>query len=337
MELVVGALRRLAPAGARALIYEERSDRLDAALAGAGANVSRWNRRALAGRPASARPPSGPFDLLFLRLPRSKAELEMSAHMMAGVGAPDARLLLYGAKDEGIGSAPGRVDDLFPTGSALAVGGHCRVWSLARAGGTAAVRPHLDDWLLTFDPEIAGIGDSWASYPGVFAHGEVDAGTRMLAEALTRAPAVERVLDFGCGTGLLGALQRSDVPEACLDLLDVDAVALAAARRNVPGAGTLLADGADDLVGPYDRIVTNPSIHDGKAETTAVVEDLLRAAPRLMTKKGSLWMVLQKRFAPEPLLAAVFRQVQVRAEDRLFRVWEGRRPIRTHGEPNDRA
>ncbi len=328
-ELAIRGLRSLSPAGKRALVYEERSAALDDALRASGATVERWNRRALGGRPAGVEPPPGPFDLVFLRLPRSKAELEMAAHMTAAVAVPEARLLLYGAKDEGIGSAPRRLDEVFPSATTLAVGGHCRVWSLQRGDPPTLLRPRLEDWALELDPGLPGLPDRWISYPGVFAHGGVDQGTLLLARALSAAPPAARVLDFGCGTGLLGALQRTDLPGSQVDLLDVDAVALAAARANVPDAQLVLGDGLA-AVGDaeYDRIVTNPSIHDGKSETRAVVERLVRAAPHVLTKKGSLWMVLQKRFAPERLLAESFRDVDVRSDDPVFRVWEARRPFK---------
>ena len=232
---------------------------------------------------------------------------------------------MYGAKDEGIGSARARVARTFPTGSTLAVGGHCRIWSFGREGGEPNPRARLSDWISTFDPGLPGLSSEWVSYPGVFAHGEVDAGTRLLAESLLAAPPVERVLDFGCGSGVLGGLELAG-GASHVDLLDVDTVALAAAGQNVPAAHALLHDGLPAAVDPpYDRIVTNPAIHAGKAETRSIVERLVLDAPQVLTRKGSLWMVIQKRFKPGSLLAESFRDVQLRAETPVFGVWEARR------------
>ena len=46
----------------------------------------------------------------------------------------------------------------------------------------------------------------------------------------------ERVLDFACGSGLLGAWVTAREPTVSVDFLDVDAVALEAVEANVPGA-----------------------------------------------------------------------------------------------------
>ena len=330
-ELAADVVARLEPAGQtagrRALVVEERFPGPQTALESAGAEVFVWNRRAFGGRPAGIRPPSGPFDLVFLRMPRSKAELEMTAHMVAAVASPEARLLLYGAKDEGIGSAPGRIEGIWGSREALGIGGHCRVWSLRRER-EVPLRGEPDDWVDHFDPGLKGLSASWLSYPGVFAFGELDAGTRLLADALPAGPEDGSVLDFGCGVGLLGALQQVSASSVAVDLLDVDAFAVAAARENVPDANAILGDGLGAVSGrTYDRIVTNPPIHRGKSETLDIMARLIDGAPAVLTKRGSLWLVTQKRFPAGRLLEERFRQVWIRAEDPVFRVWEGRRPI----------
>ena len=141
---------------------------------------------------------------------------------------------------------------------------------------------------------------------------------------------MESVLDFGAGTGILAALER--MRGASVTCLDVDAIALRAAGTNVPDAMLILGDGLGPAVpgngAPrYERIVTNPPIHLGKAESLDAVGQLVTLAPEVVRKRGSLWMVIQRRFAVGPMLRECFRQVDVRTEDDVFRVWEARRPI----------
>jgi len=337
-ELAAKAVRRVRPSGLATLLVGERQEAPAEALAAEGAIVTRWDRRVYGGRPASARPSPGPYDLILLRLPRSKPELDMTAQMLTGVAAPGANLLLYGAKDEGIGSAPARLEGHFVSGGALEIGGHCRVWRLQpRAKPEVPARTELTDWALHFDPGIGGLSVDWVSYPGVFAHGDLDAGTRLLAESLEKVQGVRRVLDFGTGTGVLGALHQAAVDHAEVDLLDSDAIALEACRRNVPGANVLLGEGLSGVEGrTYDRIVTNPPIHLGKAETLDIVSELISEAPGVLSKRGSLWLVIQKRFALAQPLGESFRDVDVRAEDATFRVWEAARPVHRRGVPRGR-
>ena len=150
-ELAAKAVRRMDPVRASALVVEDRMTVPDAALESYGATVHRWNRRGFAGRSASPSPPAGPFDLALLRLPRSKSELEMSAHQIAAEMVRGGRMLVYGAKDEGIGSAPGRIDSIFESPESIEIGGHCRVWSL-RLRDDAEPRASLDDWAHALAP-----------------------------------------------------------------------------------------------------------------------------------------------------------------------------------------
>lgn len=50
-----------------------------------------------------------------------------------------------------------------------------------------------------------------------------------------------RALDFCSGSGVIGAAIQAQLPAARLTLLDADAVALVAARSNVPGAAVILS------------------------------------------------------------------------------------------------
>ena len=55
--------------------------------------------------------------------------------------------------------------------------------------------------------------------PGVFSHGRLDAGTRALLEVMRRFPvAGRRVLDFACGSGVIGAFLSALEPTARVGL-----------------------------------------------------------------------------------------------------------------------
>ena len=118
----------------------------------------------------------------------------------------------------------------------------------------------------------------------LFSSYEVDLGTRLLLKAVARDPALERarrILDAGCGTGVIGLALAKAFPEAELVLRDRDSLAVAFAERNrvanklrgrtawtdpetgerrTPVAAPraelgLLADGLEG--GPYDYVLSN--------------------------------------------------------------------------------
>jgi len=310
-----------------ALVMEDTLPDVGSALQCRGMAVSRWNRRALDGLEATPWPAEGTFHLAALRLPRSKEELAMALHAAASVLFPGGTMLVYGAKDEGIGSAMTLLSSLFDESETLAVGGHCRVLMAIRKEDLGEVRGNLGSWRTVVDPNYAELGEAWVSYPGVFAHRRLDPGTRLLLDALPPLPPGASVLDYGCGSGVVGGVAAKRGEGLRLELLDVDALALYAARENVPGSNLLLSDGLPAVGGgAYDAILSNPPFHRGKEADPEMIRVLIRGASSLLAPRGMLVFVTQRRMPVERDMRERFRDVAIVAEDSAYRVWQGRIP-----------
>ena len=305
------------------LVMLEPGPEVATAVREAGGQVRSWHRFAREGRSASAWIPAGPFGAATLRLPKAKDELDMAVHAAASVLEVGAPLWVYGANDEGAGSAGRVIEPLMGPARTVGSGGRCRVLEAVRPRDGPSPRGTLDDWRRSTSLEFPGGPREWISYPGIFAHGRLDPGTRALLEAMRTFPlAGRRVLDFACGSGVIGAFLSALEPTARLDLLDVDTVALAAAGENVSGARLILSDGFDALVRErYDLIVSNPPYHEGKAQSGKVVERLVRGAPGHLVTGGSLMLVTQRRFPLAALMKSTFKAVEVSLDAGPHRVW----------------
>lgn len=359
--LVLKHLDLLDPPGPVLVLQDPRPD-VATALEARGRRVVRWQRRAFGGRPASPWPPPADeggeghdgYGAAFLRLPSGKDELEMAVHAAVHRLRPGAPLFVYGAKDEGAASAPGRMEPVLERVGTVATGGRCRLlegWRTRDPAGPPHLRAGLSAWRIETSPPLLDMPwDRWVTYPGLFAAGRLDEGTALLVETLEgQAGPAEgdpppRLLDFGCGDGVLAAVMRSWRPELSCDLLDVDAVSLAAAEENLSagpvgttGGATgeirlVLGDGLDAVRGrEYDLIVANPPYHEGKAETTDEVQALALHAPTVLRAGGMLWMVVQRRMPAEPWLRTSFRDVEAVADRGAFRVWRVRQPVPAGG------
>lgn len=254
----------------------------------------------------------------------------MTLHAAASVLSEPGTVVVYGANDEGIRSADEILEPLIPDLATVATGGRCRILAgtAVPPGGASCIEGDLADWKEVVSLGSPPLPSRWVSYPGVFAHGRLDEGTRLLLSSLPSLPENASVLDYGCGSGIVGWTVAQACPGAALVLLDTDAIALEAARENLPGAEILLRDGLPRAVSfDLDMVVSNPPFHRGKAEDPAMLVGLIDGAAGLLDKRGCLVFVAQKRMALQADLARRFRQVEVLGEDSTFRVWRGDRPV----------
>ena len=320
-----------------ALLLGDPAPHLALALQDSGYEVTCWHRFLTPGQLCTAWPPPGRFDEVWVRMPRSSREAAMLLHAAAARVEDGAPIHLYGAGDEGIRSAARH----FPAGTAAPraaiIKRRCRVLVAVRQSAP----PHPDglgSWKHE-TPVDRGAGErAWTFYPGVFAHGRLDPATALLIGCLPTVTAADRVLDFGAGTGLIGAAVLERGGGAEVHLLEPDAISLEAAARNVPGAVPVHGRDLSAVSGPFDLIVSNPPIHRGKAQSLHTVEALIRDAPAVLTKGGTLLLVAQRRLPIGRLLERSLGRVLAVADQGPFRVWSGSATgsSRSSAPPGDR-
>ena len=295
---------------------------LPSALRERGADCVVWNRRLVEGMAATPWPPQGPFDLALVRLPKARDEQAMTIHAATSVLLHGGRLIAYGGNDEGIRSVAPMLKEIATQVATIDARGHGRVLAARRAGSAGALRAALAAWRTVSRLEIAGVVRDWVSYPGCFAAGRVDEGTALLLSVLPPLAPDARVLDYGCGTGVIAAAALSLEPGLRVDALDNDALALEAVRENVPRArrvlGTRVADaGRRD----YHAILSNPPLHQGIAEDRGPLERLVSDAAAHLVPNGCLQLVVQRRVALDRLLTRHFPKAEAVAQTGKYCVW----------------
>lgn len=136
---------------------------------------------------------------------------------------------------------------------------------------------------------------------GVFARGRLDSGTAVLFRE-TEPPVGGRVLDLGCGYGVIGLAAAVASPAVSVTAVDVNERAVLLARENAAALGVaaryVAAVPADvDPAAAYDEIWSNPPIRIGKE---ALHELLLTWLPRL-APGGRAVMVVGKNLGADSL------------------------------------
>ncbi|SDS86443.1 class I SAM-dependent methyltransferase [Pseudomonas oryzae] len=268
--------------------------------------------------------PDAPFGGAVLFLPKSR---ELTDYLLAALAArlPGAPLWLVGEKRAGIERAARQLQP-FGRPRKLDSARHCQLWQVTVDHAPAA--PQLEALARRYPLASADGELQVVSLPGVFSHGRLDVGSRLLLEHLDGLPE-GAVLDFGCGAGVLGAALLRRYPASRLHLLDVDAFALASSRLTLAAnglageviAGRGIADAPHDLA----AIVSNPPFHQGVHTDYQATEQLLRDAALHLRPGGELRLVANSFLRYAPLIEQHLGPCTVLAERDGFRIYSARR------------
>ncbi|WP_424409806.1 16S rRNA (guanine(1207)-N(2))-methyltransferase RsmC [Pasteurella sp. PK-2025] len=185
--------------------------------------------------------------------------------------------------------------------------------------------PHfvLEDYWKTYQhPKLKGL--TVYSLPGVFSANELDVGTDLLLSTLNQ-PLRGKVLDLGCGAGVIGSYIKQQYPKADVLMSDIHAMAIASATRtlaeNQLEARVVASDVFSHIEGKFDLIISNPPFHDGIDTAYRAVSELICQAKWHLAQGGEL-RIVANAFLPYPdLLDKHFGHHQVLAKSNKFKVY----------------
>lgn len=170
---------------------------------------------------------------------------------------------------------------------------------------------------------------SISALPAVFSSAELDGGTKLLLSTFQPSDALRgKVLDLGCGAGVIGAMLKQQHPNIALTMSDIHAMALASAQRTLADNGlqgeVIASDVFSEISGRFDLIVSNPPFHDGIDTAYRAVEDLIAQAEKHLNLGGEL-RIVANAFLPYPdLLDKAFGKHEVLAKTGKFKVYSAR-------------
>ncbi|WP_224317972.1 methyltransferase [Streptomyces olivaceus] len=269
-------------------------------------------------------PPPERVDVLLVRVPKSLALLE------------DQLLRLAPALHEGtVVVGTGMVKEIHtstlrlferivgPTRTSLAV----KKARLIFAEPDLALRRPASPWPLAYRlPDDVGrlSGRTVVNHAGVFCADRLDVGTRFFLGHLPDAGA-RRVVDLGCGNGVVGTAVALADPGAEVLFTDESFQAVASAQETyrVNGAaGHAEFRVGDGLAGvpdaSVDLVLNNPPFHSHQATTDATAWRMFTGARRVLRPGGELWVVGNRHLEYHVQLRRLFGNSRVVAGDRKF-------------------
>lgn len=268
--------------------------------------------------------PDVEFDRAVLFLPKSR---ELTDYLLNALAARlDGRTLyLVGEKRAGIERAAKQLA-AFGQPRKLDNARHCQLWQVQV--NQAPKAPDLQALAQPFSLALADGPLQVVSLPGVFSHGRLDRGSALLLEHLEDIPP-GRLLDFGCGAGIIGAALKRRYPQSEVMLLDVDAFAVQSSRMTLAANGlnaeVISGDGIDAAPGQLTAIISNPPFHQGVHTHYLASETLIERAAQHLSPGGEMRLVANAFLRYPPLIEAHLGHCQTLASAEGFRIYRARR------------
>lgn len=264
------------------------------------------------------------IDVLVVRVPKSLALLEDQLHRLAPRLHQDSVVVGTGKVTEIHTSTLALFEQLVGlTRTSLAVRKARLIFSTPVGQPTEAVEPGAPEnpWPLRYqlpvDKHLGAVaGRTVVNYAGVFCADRLDIGTRFMLENLPVRSGTERVVDLGCGNGVLGLAAALANPAAELTFLDESFPAIASARatfaENVPveqyeRAEFLAGDALAELPNAsVDLVLNNPPFHTHRATSDETAWRMFTGARRVLRPGGELWVVANRHLGYHGKLRRVF-------------------------------
>lgn len=271
--------------------------------------------------------PEDHFTQVAFRVAKEKPVTHHIINQAARLLAPGGRLLLSGAKNEGIKSYAKSAATLLQTSATISKEGTVYLAVIEK------VRYCRDDLLddknyTQLRPAVTTADTTFYSKPGIFGWNKIDQGSLLLTKTLPDffnlfATPPTTILDLGCGYGLLSVMASQWVT-ATFVATDNNAAAVVSCKKNFSNfgiAGEVIADDcARNISQKFTAVLCHPPFHRGFDTEGQLTEDFIQAAS-VHLKAGGMALFVANQFVPLESVGAKYFSTATRiAEDKSFKV-----------------
>ncbi len=317
-----------APGGTRPIVYGDSYRSQLATLANLDHNGIEHDRVTLL---ASLDPLPDRIDVLVVKVPRTLALLELQLARLAPRLHEDSVVVGAGMTKHVHTSTIEAFERLIgPTHTSLARKKARLIHSRRDPALPAPPEPTTHTYLAEPDGIVVH------HHAGVFASERLDIGTRFFLEQLPDTGAgTLRVVDLGCGNGVVGVVVAQQNPDAEVVFVDESFLAVESARctaaANLPADASVefvVGDGLRWAAGrqPMDRasvdlVFNNPPFHEDHALSDATAWQMFTDAHMALRSGGQLWVVGNRHLAYHAKLTRIFGNCEVIASNSKFVVY----------------
>lgn len=266
-------------------------------------------------------------DIVLLKLPGNHSYLQYILQQLADVVTPSTVILASAKAKDITRNVMAQFEHILgPTTASLTVK-KCRLIQCQFAP-KQVTRHHIEfpfRWPLENSPFTL------VNHANVFSREKLDQGARFLLNHLPVLETDKRVIDLGCGNGVLGLRLLSQNPQIQLVFCDESYMAVQSAKEtvtlNLPHLLAQCEFMVDDCLGQQaersaDLVICNPPFHQQQAVTSHIANQMFNDAKRVLQQGGKLRIVANRHLGYREQLQHLFGHCRQVAADPKFIILE---------------
>jgi 16S rRNA (guanine1207-N2)-methyltransferase len=172
-------------------------------------------------------------------------------------------------------------------------------------------------------------------HANVFCRGKLDIGSRFMIEQFQQLPTSQRVLDLGCGNGVLGIVAKQKLDklyaiDSHISFIDESYMAVASAKINfsrcfdveesrLAEAQFTLSNCLEQLLPEaFDLILCNPPFHQNNVVGGHIAWQMFKQSKEQLSQGGQLWVVANRHLQYHSKIKTLFGNCRIIASNKKF-------------------
>ncbi|MFY8328578.1 methyltransferase [Pseudoalteromonas sp. ZZD1] len=259
-------------------------------------------------------------DLVLMKVPRTLGFMQYQLSELSEVLAPSTPVIGAGkTKDIHNSTIKAFEHYIGETKTSLAVKKSRLIISQATGGYKAADFPV--NW------QLEGTDFSISNHANVFSRDSLDIGARFFFNYLPQTSKTKRIIDLGCGNGVVGLMTLSRCPNAEVSFVDESYMAVESARLNVElnmeDKFEQCSFIENDCLTGFEResvdiVLCNPPFHQAQAVTDHIAWQMFKQAKDTLKNGGELRIIGNRHLDYHDKLKRMFGNCQLLGSNKKF-------------------